>query len=706
MTKIHGRASSPTPSQVEKPKPPPPPPPPRPAPERNARNVSAFEPARRPKLDLTGGTPPPASTLRNEVVGDGRANCLEKASRAARPGDQVLLYQDSKDPVGHAIVQRPDGSVVDPNEPARVYKNRAEWESSHTDYRNPVSVKQEDLSRVLNTPPGPARDALIGELGLSAIANRLVADSTVRDTAIRDLVERGWDNPYELEQMLSGQGQLGRLSDAERALVGQLVVEKGLSQDGGLRLAQLGEEISLYPNLARAVGKAYDAGTVTDAQLSQLLGPSGLGSNDTEYNGIASLAAASGSTKLQSAVATRIWDVAAAQPDRLSAYEYQVAALRATGGSPAATRALLDRAGPEALSAAVDNLADIGARAPLPPQDNRFFEAAGTLLKGLAGLPSSAASNAVGARVVSHLTQNQLANPKVQQGLFDYMRSARSDAGWRGLGPAGSTFTQLELLTKFPDPAIRNYMVTEQYSRLSHGMEELIPGQANWATYGTWASKQAGSAIRGELMGGLSSLDPGVAAAISHGNTLVATEIAPVFGAFIDTLKSNPSASFDDVWRAAGNPDKPLLREAFQNYYEAFQLQRSGGSSDAIAERMLTGNALVGQHEQTQLQADIDDSMGMDTALGRIPLAQVMASTMTLELPGRTLNLGQDLTGQYPPELATLSLERAQELARQYGGLTGTGTDNWPDLQQRMEYIFNLFRVTQQDPSRFNDWTR
>lgn len=553
-------------------------------------------------------------------------------------------------------------------------------------------------------PQGPSAPA--------TAATRPAADGLVGQDPLRRLVDENWNNLYQLERVLSGQVRPGPLSADNQARLGKMLVEKHLSMDGGMSLSRLGDEQWGYPNVARALGRAFDAGTLTDAHLTQLLGPQGLGAHvqwGYEYYGIANLVAASGSSALQSAAATRIWDLAARQPDRHKAMDFQTAAMRATGGSPPATQALLQRAGPQAMTAAVDTVAYMSIHAPLRTDVNRYSTALGNLLTGVAGLPNSQPINAVGARVVSQLTERHLDAPALKQGFFNYLRSARSSPNWRGLGPAsGIAFTERELLAKFKDPAIRNHMVTEQYYRVSQATEELLPGHANWATFAVWASRQAGSAIRGEPLRGLSGFDADVSRSISHGNSLVASEIAPLFGAFAQTLGNNPNATFQDVWRAAGSPaNKPLLREAFQNYFDAYQLRRLGGGADAIAEKILVANALVGQHEQTALQGDIDSSMRVaEFAFGGISLAWAMAGMLDLELPGRRLDLDRDLTGQFPQELRALSNPRARQLEQQYGGLRGTGTRDWPDFQQRMEYIFNLFRLNQRDASLLGEWMR
>lgn len=134
-------------------------------------------------LDLTGaaGNTGAASTLRTEVLGDGLSNCLEKAMNLAQPGDSIVLMNDSRDGVGHALVRKPDGSVVDPNHPSVRYETLGQWQALHPEYRNPVSVPAAQVRQVLSTPVGEQRDALLRQLGLSGVANRPVADSETTD---------------------------------------------------------------------------------------------------------------------------------------------------------------------------------------------------------------------------------------------------------------------------------------------------------------------------------------------------------------------------------------------------------------------------------------------------------------------------------------------------------------------------------------------
>jgi hypothetical protein len=121
--------------------------------------------------------PPPPTSLRTERLGDGSANCLEKATRLARPGDNVVLLRDSADPSGHAVVCHPDGSVTDPNNPDARYPNLQAYLAANPRYTPGATVPQQSLQHVLSLPPGPARDAAISQLGLNRVANMQVADS-------------------------------------------------------------------------------------------------------------------------------------------------------------------------------------------------------------------------------------------------------------------------------------------------------------------------------------------------------------------------------------------------------------------------------------------------------------------------------------------------------------------------------------------------
>lgn len=119
-----------------------------------------------------------ASSLSTERLNDGKENCLERAAELARPGDTVILLRDRRDGVGHALVRRADGTIVDPNFPKVSYQSLGQWQALNNSYTDPRPIPATSLSSVLNTPPGPEREALIARLGLQDAAGRRVADET------------------------------------------------------------------------------------------------------------------------------------------------------------------------------------------------------------------------------------------------------------------------------------------------------------------------------------------------------------------------------------------------------------------------------------------------------------------------------------------------------------------------------------------------
>ena len=64
--------------------------------------------------------------------------------------------------------------------------------------------------------------------------------------------------------------------------------------------------------------------------------------------------------------------------------------------------------------------------------------------------------------------------------------------------PPAPTPAEVRAIAGVADPLIRNLRITECYSRLSASMASRVTGCANWCTFATWASRQAGVTIRHE----------------------------------------------------------------------------------------------------------------------------------------------------------------------------------------------------------------
>jgi hypothetical protein len=57
---------------------------------------------------------------------------------------------------------------------------------------------------------------------------------------------------------------------------------------------------------------------------------------------------------------------------------------------------------------------------------------------------------------------------------------------------------EVERVAAGENPVIRNFEITECYADLSAAMRPRTGDAADWCTFATWASRQAGSTIRGE----------------------------------------------------------------------------------------------------------------------------------------------------------------------------------------------------------------
>jgi hypothetical protein len=67
------------------------------------------------------------------------------------------------------------------------------------------------------------------------------------------------------------------------------------------------------------------------------------------------------------------------------------------------------------------------------------------------------------------------------------------------VSPAAPTVADVERIAALTDPVGRNLQITQCYCELSRAFAARTgAGPANWCTFATWASKQAGQTIREE----------------------------------------------------------------------------------------------------------------------------------------------------------------------------------------------------------------
>ncbi len=211
------------------------------------------------------------------------------------------------------------------------------------------------------------------------------------------------------------------------------------------------------------------------------------------------------------------------------------------------------------------------------------------------------------------------------------------------------TTEDVRRIAAIESPVIRNLAITECYARLSVAFAASSGGPgANWCTYATWASRQAGATIRGEdllddlqgrLLEGRWLLHPiqtvwrrllrrglfqretrlgrmmaelhtpfdaveRASDAVARGNLKVFDEIGLEFARYLE--RGVPFERFLEGLRPGDPPDgQRYLRDAFTNS----ERQRAQRDPKAHAELGVLANLEIGLHEQTRLQEQIGEAL-------------------------------------------------------------------------------------------------
>ena len=202
---------------------------------------------------------------------------------------------------------------------------------------------------------------------------------------------------------------------------------------------------------------------------------------------------------------------------------------------------------------------------------------------------------------------------------------------------------EIHRIVAIESPVVRNLEITYCYSRLAAASASRIGEGANWCTYATWASRQAGGSIRGEDL--LAALERMLAEgrwilhplatlwrkllrrglfqrrtrlgrllselhtpfdafelasdAVARGNLKVFEEIGLQFARYLET--GHPSGL-----RPGDPPEgQRLLSQAFAHYEEA----RLENDPARHAQLALLANLEIGLHEQTRLQPEILEAL-------------------------------------------------------------------------------------------------
>ena len=239
-----------------------------------------------------------------------------------------------------------------------------------------------------------------------------------------------------------------------------------------------------------------------------------------------------------------------------------------------------------------------------------------------------------------------------------------------------TTIDEIDRIARLGDPILRNLQITQCYYEISQSVAGLTGFSANWCTFATWASKQAGQIIRQEDLlrafeerfylsveisqprwrtsratsrasvrscrlkfPGKQFFRHSIRPQRSHARAMpspaatkkvfeeIGREFARLLGVFRDDdhLDRDKTASCCAGLRPGEPPDgQRLLSEAFTKYCEArFETGKEK------AELMLLANLCAGFHEQIRLQPEI--AKALNASLG--DSADLKRHLLTLLLP-------------------------------------------------------------------------
>jgi len=274
-----------------------------------------------------------------------------------------------------------------------------------------------------------------------------------------------------------------------------------------------------------------------------------------------------------------------------------------------------------------------------------------------------------------------------------------ADQGWQGPGPWQE---RLDRIHAEPDPGVRNVHITRMYFDLGRSMEGVLGDlDANWLTFGTWASYTAGRFIRGEAM----PVSWGVGH-VADGNIAIIEDIAPCFIAYLASVHGSSSEQQHPLVVSGRERIEASehLADAFASYEQA--RQRMADPIDAArAQLILRGNVGVAYHEQWLADCFVDRAMPLGGLFG-------IATTkfVQLDLPHVSLDLCDPVpTPDYlhgrmwPVELESIDDVGLAQIYRRIGqhpeDVEHSAARSWEDFDERMGFIAVFFRAFQRDPS-------
>lgn len=364
--------------------------------------------------------------------------------------------------------------------------------------------------------------------------------------------------------------------------------------------------------------------------------------------------------------------------------------------------------------------------------------------------------------------------------------------------PPAIDLPKIEAIVNCPDPVLRNLQITQTYSEINQALSKLLgKNNVSWCAYATWASKTAGKFIRLEnvdaaiteflrdkdwaqeilaalpgaltwfagqihikhafLLKTLNETAQASATEVARGNLLVFTELAPLYGHFLQGISAKAEQRETEL-AAFLNHLKQTQREGEDQQkliqaYAAYQNAIFENEPKAKAELIFMANVLVGYHEQLRLDPAINNSLNapieqvfkkkmlggleqlieakMSPFLFQLlkpllrnalkPVLERMAKRwrrictrvlMRIEVPDGHLDLSEDIPlieyqagRMFPTALESIqNVELAAiltQLDRTLNTTQGTAANDWGDVMERMNFIADFFRSAQQDEHLF-----
>lgn len=280
------------------------------------------------------------------------------------------------------------------------------------------------------------------------------------------------------------------------------------------------------------------------------------------------------------------------------------------------------------------------------------------------------------------------------------MRGARMPQAVESNPAAAPTPYEVERIAQRRNPVIRNLQITQAYHDLSQAISARLGPCANWCTFATWASKQAGQTIRKEdlsralaqhlaisrvttravaevarsarpnatarardttvqqlwlALNPIASVER-VSNAVARGNQMVFAEIGQLFARFVSLCLADSAPDPDHLGRfyaqlRQGEPPhgQRYLQQAFGRYYAA----QFEGDEKAKAEMILLANLEIGLHEQTRLQPQIQAAMEASSEATSLDSEPMMEMTHRL--------LGAVYSSPAQSARALLAMQRRRE---------------------------------------------